>query len=585
MVWVLFMEPDGTVMGKAMICSGTPGFSASLIESGRFGYSVASIGTFDDDTIPDIAVGAAQESSASASMIGAVYLIMLLRDGTVRSYQTISEATGGFALFEDIGQMSRFGSSIVPIGDQNGDGITDLAVGASGNDGDTSAGSGRGALYILYLTNPDATGNVVQQGHKIGLNAGNFGTGVGTNHRFGQSVTTLDVNGDGLMDFAVGAKGYGPNSDNRPGAVWIIILDSDLLVAGKQRISKGFGGFSGATLTHLSRFGMGVTSLGDINGDDVPDLAVGAMSHDNGGAVYILFLKTDGQVLTERLIAESQSGFEETLTESSVFGTSSTLFGSSVVSMGDLDGDGVSDLAVGARGNLMVRGSAWILFLNTDGTVHAEASPSMSPSASPSTTIIPSPSISATPSESSTPSTTPTATASSSVLPTPSVAPECSATALLPDHDCVPLEEAPRGCTYPSAKNFDAAALVDDGTCVPYNTTALQEEVEALQNLIVEQAGVIEALREDVLAMEAADARIAELLAEIAAARAELELHWCHEAHLSEQTEARRLEQQIRVMRQVKNKLNTGQRRLDAKERKKMAVMWRRLAADPGHGP
>ncbi len=76
-------------------------------------------------------------------------------------------------------------------------------------------------------------------------------------------------------------------------------------------------------------------------------------------------LAQPGWVLSHQKINETEGGFTGTLDDRDFFGTS-------VASLGDLDGDGVGDLAVGARGDSdggLDRGAVWVLFLNTDGTV------------------------------------------------------------------------------------------------------------------------------------------------------------------------------------------------------------------------
>ncbi len=134
-------------------------------------------------------------------------------------------------------------------------------------------------------------------------------------------------------------------------------------VLSHQKISDTEGGFTG-TLDNGDWFGGSVASLGDLDGDGVGDLAVGAPLDDDGGffrgAVWVLFLDKDGTVKSHQKISDTEGGFTGTLDDGDVFG-------SSVGSLGDLDGDGVGDLAVGAAqdddggGN---RGAVWVLFLD-----------------------------------------------------------------------------------------------------------------------------------------------------------------------------------------------------------------------------
>ena len=102
---------------------------------------------------------------------------------------------------------------------------------------------------------------------------------------------------------------------------------------------------NGPTLTNSDQFGMSVANIGDLDGDGVNDLAVGANGDDDGGgnrgAVHIFFMNTDGSVDSTVEINDSTTN-GPTLTNGDAFGMS-------IANIGDLDGDGVNDLAVGAN--------------------------------------------------------------------------------------------------------------------------------------------------------------------------------------------------------------------------------------------
>ncbi|MEL6984861.1 MAG: LamG-like jellyroll fold domain-containing protein, partial [Actinomycetota bacterium] len=141
-------------------------------------------------------------------------------------------------------------------------------------------------------------------------------------------------------------------------------------VAAEQKISDTEGGFDGV-LDGDDRFGVATTAIGDLDGDGVVDLAVGVEKDDDGagpsGAVYILFLNADGTVKDEQKISATEGG----LTAPLVYGDR---FGWEVEGLGDLDGDGTPDLAVGSWSSNdggAGTGSVDILFLNSDGTVRA----------------------------------------------------------------------------------------------------------------------------------------------------------------------------------------------------------------------
>ncbi|MCH8824424.1 MAG: FG-GAP repeat protein, partial [Planctomycetes bacterium] len=194
--------------------------------------------------------------------------------GWVLSHKKISDTQGGFTGILD--EDDHFGRSLVMLGDLNGDGVGDVAVGA---DGDDDGGWQRGAVWVLFL-NPDGTVNDHQ---KISDTQGGFTGTLGNGYYFGRSVASLgDLDGDGVGDLAVGG-GW---------AVWVLFLNTDGTVKSHQKISNTQGGFLG-TLHDDDNFGMGVASLGDLDGDGVGDMAVGASRDDDGGpnrgAVWILF--------------------------------------------------------------------------------------------------------------------------------------------------------------------------------------------------------------------------------------------------------------------------------------------------------
>lgn len=106
-----------------------------------------------------------------------------------------------------------------------------------------------------------------------------------------------------------------------------------------------------------------MTELGDLNGDRISDLAVGAVGDDDGGsgrgAVWVLFLNRNGTVKSYQKISNSQGNFTGNL-------SNSDFFGFSIASITDLDGDNVTDMVVGAIGDDDGGGNrvaVWVLFL------------------------------------------------------------------------------------------------------------------------------------------------------------------------------------------------------------------------------
>ena len=129
------------------------------------------------------------------------------------------------------------------------------------------------------------------------------------------------------------------------------------------KIEEGSGGFF-ADLDAGDRFSRDHDKAGDINGDGIIDIVVGARSDDDGqtdaGAVYILFMNNDGTVQANQKISMLEGGFNETLLENNYFG-----YG--VAGIGDYNGDDIPDIAVSAPAS--TNKALYIMHLNSDGTV------------------------------------------------------------------------------------------------------------------------------------------------------------------------------------------------------------------------
>ena len=351
----------GDVKSWSKIGDGVGGFTLPLDNDDLLGFDVARIGDLNDDGVDDLAVGAYGDDDGGDRR-GAVYVLFMKKNGQVAQTQKISDTQGGFNGV--LGNVDWFGCSLEGLGDLDGDGVEDLAVGAAlDDDGNTN----RGAIWILFL---NADGTV--KGHtKISDWSGGFGGSMWTNGRFGQSIANLgDLNDDGVIDLAVGASRHGDG-----GAVWILFLNANGTVKSYNFISSFAGGFSGAVEAD-SEFGYSVTGLGDIDGDNVEDLAVGARRACHGtvpsicniGAVWVLRMNGNGSVKAQQKIGVNVGGWPE-------FHKTYDFLGSGVSAIGDLDGDGVTDLAIGCEqdddggsNDNASNGAVYLCYLNADGT-------------------------------------------------------------------------------------------------------------------------------------------------------------------------------------------------------------------------
>ena len=254
---------------------------------------------------------------------------------------------GGFPLVSE----NYFGTSIASLGDFDGDGVGDMAVGARG---------GEGAVYICLMT-PQGT---VKNSTKIadGIGGQFFDRG------FAFSLASLgDIDADGVTDIAVGAW----QASRGRGVVHVLRLNANGTVKQNGVIPNPNGGTIAGEGDY---FGRSVAALGDIDGDGVNDLAVGAFGDDgpvfdqvNRGAVYTMLLNSSGSVKRTQKIGHGIGGGPSL--------TGRELFGRAVTSLGDLDGDGNTDLAVGSYGLNGFSGAAYVLFLNETNTPPVFTSP------------------------------------------------------------------------------------------------------------------------------------------------------------------------------------------------------------------
>jgi uncharacterized repeat protein (TIGR01451 family) len=326
-----------------------------LADFDRFGAATAALGDLDGDGVIDLAVGA-QFASAEGANRGAVHIVFLNSNGTVKGTTKIASNVGGGPSLSD---NDRFGSALAALGDLDGDGVCDLAVGASGDDTGIYGG---GAVYVLLM---NANGSV-KSNTKIARNT-NGGPSLSFNDSFGHAITSLgDLDGDGVVDLAVSAP-YDDTGGNRRGSIYVLNLNSNGTVKSNIKISHETNG--GPSLANEDDFGSALATLGDVDGDGVTDLAVVAEGDDTGGtfrngAVHMLFMNRNGTVKSRNKIAHNAGG-GPTLADSDYFG-------SAVASLGDLDGDGRAELGVGAAGDgpgIVRSGALYVLYLQPNGEV------------------------------------------------------------------------------------------------------------------------------------------------------------------------------------------------------------------------
>ena len=289
----------------------------------------------------------------AAFLLGAVGA---LGQAQVLSEQKISATSGGFT--GRLLSSTQFGRSMASLGDFDGDGVGDVAVGSL-----LGGPLGKGSVWLLFL---NCDGTVKAEIEVTGFNSGVHQGGLTTSA--GAAVASLgDHDGDGVCDLIVGS----PGSDLvgvDAGAAWIVFLNRDGTSKAQVLITEGWSGFTG-DLGGGDEFGRDVGFLGDVDGNGIGDVVVGAPQSNGTGAVFVCFLNRDGTVRSHVKISDSLGGFTGVL-------DGGDAFGHGCAGIGDLDGDEIPDLAVGARSDDDVddfAGAVWILFLRANGQVRSHS--------------------------------------------------------------------------------------------------------------------------------------------------------------------------------------------------------------------
>jgi hypothetical protein len=252
----------------------------------RFGASVAAIGDVNGDGVPDFVVGAPGGTGISG--------------GAVHGYSGLdgSELTQLYHLGSTF--RDNLGASMVALGDVNGDGVPDFAVGAPGAD---HGNKGVGVSYGRVLWYSGKDGNVLRSID-----------GPAANGVFGEAIASCgDQDKDGVTDVLVGARGTG-------GFGQVTIFSS----------KKGKKLFSVKGISPKGTFGVGVAGLDDYDGDGRAEIAVGSELDGSGQVVVISPGKKQIYFLHR--------------------GAKNDQVGDFLSRAGDLDGDGKTELLIGAWG-------------------------------------------------------------------------------------------------------------------------------------------------------------------------------------------------------------------------------------------
>ena len=296
----------------------------------KSGYSVDFAGDVNDDGFDDLLITALGDSSAYI-VYGSSYPIY----GTYSLSSAPVKITG----------PSTFGYSASGAGDVNGDGRDDIIVGAWDVDG--AAYNAIGSAYVIFGGGTNV--GTISTGSLNGANGFRFYLDEQYNTRLGLVVSAAgDVNGDGYADVMAGIQNYDANGNSSVGRAYVVFGGPSFSGTFDLAGINGSNGFFIQGIEAYDEVGYSMSELGDVNGDGIDDIIIGTSgvthSGQSGyGESYVIFGKTTG--FSAQISIASLDGTNGFVIRSPVL---NDLVCTSVSAAGDVNGDGINDIAVSA---------------------------------------------------------------------------------------------------------------------------------------------------------------------------------------------------------------------------------------------
>ncbi|MBN9564649.1 MAG: FG-GAP repeat protein [Alphaproteobacteria bacterium] len=313
---------------------------------GSVGYSVSAAGDVNGDGIDDIIIGAPYVAVG----IGQAYVVFGNK-GPFNASFDLRHLNGQNGFILDGFGSELTGVAVSQAGDINGDGISDVIVGAPATQNNV------GQAYVVYGNK--VFPSLINSSSLNGINGFTF-IAPSAEEYFGTSVSSAgDVNGDGMNDIIIGSPYAGAMQSGQ--AYVVYGTKTGFNPTFNVSALNGNNGFTLDLdlLLYAGGLGYTVSSAGDINGDGVDDLVLGAQSVNNFlGQTYVVFGNPSGFRASFDLSAlNGQNGF-------AVVGAPGFSLGYSVDRAGDVNGDGLSDIIIGATGNA---GQVYVVFGQKNG--------------------------------------------------------------------------------------------------------------------------------------------------------------------------------------------------------------------------
>ncbi|MDQ0463385.1 Ca2+-binding RTX toxin-like protein [Caulobacter ginsengisoli] len=338
--------------------NGTNGFIIEGLHANDFsGFQVSGIGDINGDGFDDMVLGAPYADD-NGGYSGSAYVIFGHAGPFSANFDLASLNGGnGFRLTGATGDDNG-GFAVSAAGDVNGDGVADFVVASPRND---TTGYNAGAAYVVFGQSGGGFSASAGLDAVGGSVAGFQIHGVGAGNAIGSSLSYGDVNNDGFSDVIIGARLTG----GQAGAAYVVFGHGGTATDVDLSSLDGTTGFAVTGFSPGDQGGISVASGGDINGDGFDDVIVGArysgVGGYNAGAVYVVFGKAGGFGASIDINAlDGTNGFR--LTGAAVWDAA----GTSVSSLGDVNGDGYDDLIVGARNGRdaygQLSGAAYVVY-------------------------------------------------------------------------------------------------------------------------------------------------------------------------------------------------------------------------------
>jgi Ca2+-binding RTX toxin-like protein len=295
------------------------------------GSSVGSVTDLNGDGKAEVLVGASGMDKGALLDAGAAFV--LWGKATTTGIDLADPFSGGGMGYVLKGEAAgdAAGSAMTSIADLNGDGKAEIIVAAVGND---AKNTDAGAVYVSWGKSTSSIVNLTN----VAAGTGGFRIlGEGKNDHAGSALSVLsDVNGDGKGEIIIGADGSEAGGKDS-GAAYVVFGKSTTTQVDLSNVAAGVGGYR-ITGDLGDRIGGAVAGVGDVNGDGVSDVLVGAAGNNHA---YLVFGKSTTSEVLLSDVAAGIGGFEI------VAEAGGNLNGISVAKGGDFNHDGINDILIG----------------------------------------------------------------------------------------------------------------------------------------------------------------------------------------------------------------------------------------------